>query len=1279
MKAILSTLIGLTLLANTIAFISSGYKKQDVRVSRVDPSDSMALVAIYNSTNGPNWTTTWDLQRPVSEWHGVTLDGSGTKVVSLRLDNNGLDGFLPQAIGRLEGLVKLRLPNNNIKGSLPDSLAYLANLRELILYNNQIKGALPDSIQHMVSLKMISLTDNLLDLPLPKTLGQLSQLEVLILSNNAISGSIPESLGAMVSLRTLNLSNNQLSGSLPSSLGQLLSLQECLLTNNNLRGKVPNSIAQLSALQYLWLDYNQLSDTFPTIDLQNLVSLRINNNSFNGLPDFTHLPSIYRKNPDGITVVHNPLSFEDLLPNLPLADSARFDFSPLDTIDIRDTFYVSVGDAFTYTLPFDDTLTTNTYTWFHYQNKKELTRVNEYVIPQVQFIDAGDYHCQVTNSILDSVTLTTYSFTLKVRGNSGCGDPPPADECFLADIQCALQKLDQYCAQTDQNRPREIFSFCGKLFSLQDRDWFAFTAGASKARIRITPFSCSDLPNSGIVAFVFEDCTLGTPLNCDTTCTQSTIDISLDNLTVGKDYYLLVGGCEGGCYYQINIKKGGQGIQLEDPGPLSGPDSICDYNLFYTYSLDKSIDEVDKYEWIVTGEEPVYTLLPKLNTQWANPGINHLCVRGIGSCDTTEYSCLDIQLFPQLTYDNFKTEKAPDNTSYFVEFRVRGGIPPYLITGAGGTYNAVNRTFTTELIPCGTPYDIQVKDGNNCSFRITGVEYCSCTSEAGTLQGDSLTVCEGSAFKVFHNNNAVLDSNDIGVFIWYEMVKNGDFRNIIEINDNGVFHYNAQVVELGKPYRVQYVVSSQTSNGGIDWQDPCLDTTPAIIITYQKRPKAFAGKDTTVCFGNFNLNARFTSSGSTGRWSFASGPDTPVIQHPRDPHSLVRIITPGRYHFFWVEQQASCVDGDSVTIQVKPPLQFQVEGARALCEGRQTTLHISNPFRHYQWSTGDTSDQIIVTQPGFYGITVTDNYDCTASETIEVKNKKGPQPIISGNNQACSGDTLLFKVKQSYFSYRWSNGDIGPIARVSQQGIICVTVTDVDGCEGDDCTEVTFNPTSTDFRTIELCSGDSLLIEGKTFKDSGHYEIQLQEPNQYGCDSILVLDISNFPAILLEDTLIVHDNGSHQGLINVQISGGKKPYIYRWSTGQTTPFIKNLSSGDYTLTLTDANGCSRVFTFTIIDLTSSYTPSSHYGIDLKWYPSMVQKGASSQLDFRAESPLKLEVSIRSLQGKTLLKKKVTTQDKWQSLPISADMPKGVYIVSISLRGNIIRTWRWIVI
>lgn len=186
-------------------------------------TDSLALVDLYNSTNGASWIKKWDLSTKVADWYGVKCGNTvqGTRVVSLALPENNLNGVMPATISNLAFLKNLVLNNNNISGSLPQNFGQMQDLEYIYLYDNKLSGEIPASIS---------------------TSGK--QLYRLYLHNNMFEGEIPESLGELTILQGLGLSNNNLSGSIPESIGKLTKLIVLTLENNRLSGNIPDSYFQ---------------------------------------------------------------------------------------------------------------------------------------------------------------------------------------------------------------------------------------------------------------------------------------------------------------------------------------------------------------------------------------------------------------------------------------------------------------------------------------------------------------------------------------------------------------------------------------------------------------------------------------------------------------------------------------------------------------------------------------------------------------------------------------------------------------------------------------------------------------------------------------------------------------------------------------------------------------------------------------------------------------------------------------------------------------------------
>ena len=103
-------------------------------------TDTAALTALYNATNGANWTdnTNWGIAPALSTWHGVTTDSDG-RVTELELDGNGLSGTLPAELGDLTELASLRLNGNvYLAGPLPAGLRELSALATVDLTDTEL-------------------------------------------------------------------------------------------------------------------------------------------------------------------------------------------------------------------------------------------------------------------------------------------------------------------------------------------------------------------------------------------------------------------------------------------------------------------------------------------------------------------------------------------------------------------------------------------------------------------------------------------------------------------------------------------------------------------------------------------------------------------------------------------------------------------------------------------------------------------------------------------------------------------------------------------------------------------------------------------------------------------------------------------------------------------------------------------------------------------------------------------------------------------------------------
>lgn len=255
-----------------------------ILMNTTDPHllDSLALVAIYNQCDGPNWARNdnW-LTGPLHTWYGVGV--SNDRVIALTLYNDmehwgqpfGMRGVIPKEIGYLTELQTLNIYISNLTGSLPPEIGNLTKLENLMISSTNLGGSIPVEIENLTELRNINLSSNLLTGNLPEEIGYLDKLTNLNLGDNRLTGAIPASYGNLSSLNVLYLMGNQLTGEIPVGIFTLPELEHMSLAGNKFSGEIPPEFYRMFRLMSINLGNSGLSGRLtPEIGyLQNLESL----------------------------------------------------------------------------------------------------------------------------------------------------------------------------------------------------------------------------------------------------------------------------------------------------------------------------------------------------------------------------------------------------------------------------------------------------------------------------------------------------------------------------------------------------------------------------------------------------------------------------------------------------------------------------------------------------------------------------------------------------------------------------------------------------------------------------------------------------------------------------------------------------------------------------------------------------------------------------------------------------------------------------------------------
>lgn len=192
----------------------------DAELEPEGPTDRDILIALYDATNGDNWTdnTNWCTDAPLSEWYGVTLDYSQERVQYIHLSYNNLVGSIPEEIGNLTELYTLDLSGNTLTGEIPSSIGNMHILGYLYLNNNQLTGSIPQEIGNLSDLRACYIYENQLMGNIPSEFGNLINLEYCYLFGNQLTGEVPETLSRLTKLQTMDFSDNMLGGDLPEAV-----------------------------------------------------------------------------------------------------------------------------------------------------------------------------------------------------------------------------------------------------------------------------------------------------------------------------------------------------------------------------------------------------------------------------------------------------------------------------------------------------------------------------------------------------------------------------------------------------------------------------------------------------------------------------------------------------------------------------------------------------------------------------------------------------------------------------------------------------------------------------------------------------------------------------------------------------------------------------------------------------------------------------------------------------------------------------------------------------
>jgi len=155
------------------------------------------------------------------------------------------------------------------------------------------------------------------------------------------------------------------------------------------------------------------------------------------------------------------------------------------------------------------------------------------------------------------------------------------------------------------------------------------------------------------------------------------------------------------------------------------------------------------------------------------------------------------------------------------------------------------------------------------------------------------------------------------------------------------------------------------------------------------------------------------------------------------------------------EKTPGCFAYDTVRIKVFTSPTIDLGADKSFCLGDSALFSAPNGFISYLWSSGETSTQIVKKAAGSYSVIGTTVDGCKSYDTVKVV-RVYPLPVVNLDKTAslCFGASKTLHAG-SYASYQWSTGEITPTITINDIGRYNVRVSDVNGCNASDSTEIT--------------------------------------------------------------------------------------------------------------------------------------------------------------------------------------------------------------------------------
>jgi len=377
----------------------------------------------------------------------------------------------------------------------------------------------------------------------------------------------------------------------------------------------------------------------------------------------------------------------------------------------------------------------------------------------------------------------------------------------------------------------------------------------------------------------------------------------------------------------------------------------------------------------------------------------------------------------------------------------------------------------------------------------------------------------------------------------------------------------------------------------------------------------------TSCYGGANGTATVIASGGTPKYSYSW--NTTPVQNTATATGL----SAGTYRVT-VTDFFGCEAIRDFTISQPPALSITPSQTNVSCNGgtngtASASVSGGTGTYTYSWSpTGGNAATATGLQAGIYTVTVTDANQCQVTKSYDITQPPVLTATQSQTEVLCNGSatgtaTVTASGGSGNYSYSWSpSGGTAATATGLAANTYTCTITDKNGCfitKTFTISQPTAPLTATTSQINATCStgGQAAVApaggaggytyfwspRGQTTQivtglAAGSYSCKITDANQCSITKTFNISTTNTLVAIAGQTNILC-NGANTGSAWVMPSGAPGPFTYVWSPSvSSSDTAANLSAGNYSVTITSANGCSIVKNFTITEPSAiNITPS----------------------------------------------------------------------------------------